>query len=568
MHDGSANWSLMELKTSTRVALSMTFLAALLAALMAISLVRMNGLTKDIDALASTRVPKIILGARGIETLLQGARHKGNVLVSEDDAEIRKEAAAITADATRLAGINGQIDGLVANAQERKLLDAIAAARAAHAPIEKQFLDLVDKGFTSSAKDLMLRRLRAAETKYVDAMSEFVAFQANAIESDSRATHEAQVRTSALMVSLTVIALAIALAATIAVTLGIRRRFGERSYAASVARAIASGDLTQRVETRKGDDAVVLAAMRKMRDDLASTVGSIRTSAESVGSASRQIASGSSELAARTEQQASSLEETAASMEELAATVKQTADNAIHADGLADAAASLAERGGEEVGRVVDTMAKISQSSARINDIISVIDGIAFQTNILALNAAVEAARAGDEGRGFAVVAAEVRALAHRSAEAAKEIKGLIGESVERVGAGTRLVEQAGATIGTLVTHVQQVRDLMRSIAEASAEQSRGVQQVNKTVTEMDKVVQQNAHAVHETAEAAESMRAHADRLLEAVSSFRLAAQDDRPAAPLAAQRRDVVAMPRAEAKPALAKPAVSADGSDDWKEF
>ena len=561
----------MELKTSTRVALSMTFLAALLAALMAISLVRMNALTSDIDALASTRVPKIILGARGIETLLQSARHKGNVLVSEDDAEIRKEAAAITDNATRLAGISGQVDGLVADSAERRLLDAIAAARAAHAPLEKQFLDLVDKGLTSSAKDLMTRKLRAVETKYVDAMSEFVAFQASAIESDSRATHEAQVRTSALMVSLTVIALAIALAATIAVTLGIRHRFGERSYAASVARAIASGDLTQRVEARKGDDAAVLAAMRKMRDDLASTVGSIRTSAESVGRASRQIASGSAELAGRTEEQASSLEETAASMEELASTVKQTADNAVHADGLADTAASLAERGGAEVGRVVDTMATISQSSSRIADIISVIDGIAFQTNILALNAAVEAARAGEEGRGFAVVAAEVRALAHRSADAAKEIKSLIGESVERVDAGTRLVEQAGATIGTLVTHVKQVRELMRSIAEASAEQSRGVQQVNKTVTEMDKVVQQNAHAVHETAQAAEAMRAQADRLLETVGSFRLSAESAAAPVQPAVMSRDIVALASTKTTLARAKPGITArspSDDEDWKEF
>ena len=549
----------------------MGFVAALLAALMATSLVRMNALTRDIDALATTRVPKIILGSRAIETLLQSARQKGQVLVTEDDAEARKESAGITANAARLAEISQQIDGLVADAAEKKLLAAIATARAAHAPLEKQFNNLVETGFTSSAKNLMQRQLRLAETKYVDAMSEFVAFQAAAIESDARATHEAQVRTSALMVSLTVIALAIALVATIAVTLGIRRRFGEGSYAATIARAIASGDLTQRVEARAGDDAIVLAAMRRMRDDLASTVGSIRTSAESVGSASRQIASGSGELAGRTEEQASSLEETAASMEELASTVKQTADNAMQADKLADKAASRAVQGGQEVGRVVDTMAKISQSSTRIADIISVIDGIAFQTNILALNAAVEAARAGEQGRGFAVVAAEVRSLAHRSADAAKEIKALIGESVERVGAGTRLVEQAGTTIEALVDDVKQVRDIMRSIAEASAEQSRGVQQVNKTVTEMDKVVQQNAHAVHETAEAAEAMRVQADRLLEAVSSFRLSSGDAAPARARAVAAGDVVARASARTTLALAKVGASARSpadDEEWKQF
>jgi methyl-accepting chemotaxis protein len=284
----------------------------------------------------------------------------------------------------------------------------------------------------------------------------------------------------------------------------------------------------------------------------------VRTAADSVASASSQVASGTTDLSQRTEEQASSLEETAASMEELASTVRQNADNARAADQLARDASKRAEQGGSEVVRVVVTMGEISDSAERIADIITVIDGIAFQTNILALNAAVEAARAGEQGRGFAVVASEVRALARRSAEAAAEIKVLIGDAVGKARDGSRLVEQAGDTIQALVIDVKQVSDLMGSIAEASAEQSRGVQQVNSTVTQMDKVVQQNASAVHQSASAAEGMRREAEALVEAVSVFRVA--------------RAPVAAPAAAPKPAPREPArilaMAAGPVNDWEEF
>ncbi len=381
----------------------------------------------------------------------------------------------------------------------------------------------------------------------------------------ARESHRSATRLMVTLSILTVIACCVGAAVII---LGIRQGFGAKSYAARAARGIAAGDLLHEVRVTRGDDAPILEAMRDMRGRLAGAVGSIRQSAQAVGTAAQQIAASSDELSSRTEEQASSLEETAASMEQLASTVKQNADNALHADTLARGASERAERGGEEVRRVVATMGEISESAGRIADIISVIDGIAFQTNILALNAAVEAARAGEQGRGFAVVASEVRALAQRSADAAKEIKALIGESVERVGKGRHLVEQAGTTIEALVLDVKRVGELMRSIAEASAEQSRGVQQVNKTVTEMDKAVQQNASAVQESAAAAESMRAQAEALWSAVEQFRIA---ERASAPKSAtgpkSSHPIAADPAMRSMPRVTTLAAAADG-DEWREF
>ncbi len=369
--------------------------------------------------------------------------------------------------------------------------------------------------------------------------------------------------------------LAAALAALLSVWLFTRRAILDPILsAARHAELIARGDLTGTVSQRSRDEAgQLLAAIGRMNAGLTSVVGQVRDSAEAVVGASGEVAAGMTDLSQRTEEQASSLEETAASMEELSSTVRQNADNAREADELASSASKRAEQGGREVARVVVTMSEISDSARRIADIISVIDAIAFQTNILALNAAVEAARAGEQGRGFSVVAAEVRSLAQRSAQAAKEIKDLIGTSVSRVDEGTRLVDQAGGTIAALVNDVKRVSGLMGSIAEASAEQSRGVQQVGKTVTEMDKVVQQNAAAVQQSAAAAESMRRHADSLLRAVGAFRVArdAGEGREARrDAAAQAPEPVARHPAQAQPSQPAPksAEVAAAADDWQEF
>ncbi|UIN19957.1 methyl-accepting chemotaxis protein [Herbaspirillum frisingense] len=364
---------------------------------------------------------------------------------------------------------------------------------------------------------------------------------------------------------------------------------------------VANGDLTTKVDVEsKNEIGRLFAAIRSMQQALLTTVSSVRSSSDSIDTNAKEIAAGNMDLSSRTEQQASSLEETAASMEELTGTVKQNAENALQANQLAHSASSTASKGGEVVSQVVDTMQAINESSRKIVDIISVIDGIAFQTNILALNAAVEAARAGEQGRGFAVVASEVRSLAQRSAAAAKEIKSLIDDSVDKVEAGSQLVEQAGATMSEVVTSVQRVTDIVGEIAEASREQSTGIEQVNRAITQMDEVTQQNAALVEEAAAAAQSLQAQATNLVAAVSIFKIDAHQvasasvkarpmpkaapapqaapamasvSAPVAPKAAPAAAPKLPPAKPAKPAGASASSSAsargkDDAQDWEEF
>ncbi|MBT9553260.1 MAG: Tar ligand binding domain-containing protein [Hydrogenophaga sp.] len=305
----------------------------------------------------------------------------------------------------------------------------------------------------------------------------------------------------------------------------IRRQLGaEPGEAAALAQSVAAGDLSFRVDVRPGDSTSLMAHLKAMQESLAKVVANVRQNAESVATASAQIAQGNADLSSRTEQQASALEETSASMEQMGSIASQNADNARQASQLAASASTVAVEGGEVVGQVVQTMKDINDSSKKINDIIGVIDGIAFQTNILALNAAVEAARAGEQGRGFAVVAAEVRNLAQRSAEAAKEIKGLIMASVDRVEQGTALVDRAGSTMQEVVSSIRRVTDIVGEISSASNEQSAGVGQVSEAVSQMDQATQQNAALVEESAAAASSLRGQAEQLVQAVAVFRLRA--------------------------------------------
>jgi methyl-accepting chemotaxis protein len=332
---------------------------------------------------------------------------------------------------------------------------------------------------------------------------------------------------------------------------------GEPVYAAGIVDRVAAGDLTVNVDLRKGDSHSLLYAIHRMQLELARVVSQIRQGTDTIATASSQIAAGNQDLSSRTEEQASSLEETAASMEELTSTVKQNADNARQANQLAVSASSVAVRGGSVVAEVVGTMGAINASSRKIVDIIGVIDGIAFQTNILALNAAVEAARAGEQGRGFAVVAAEVRNLAQRSAAAAKEIKVLIDDSVGKVEEGGKQVAQAGQTMDEIVDSVKRVTDIMAEITAASQEQTSGIEQINQAITQMDQVTQQNAALVEEAAAAAQSLQAQASGLTQAVSVFRIQGGHEHSAAqrPAAPARPATVPKQPPQAKPAIAAP-------------
>ncbi|NHZ43436.1 methyl-accepting chemotaxis protein [Massilia sp. CCM 8693] len=330
-------------------------------------------------------------------------------------------------------------------------------------------------------------------------------------------------RGRALMLGLTIGSLALGLALGWLITRRLTRQLGgEPAYAARMAGAIAAGELAGAIAIRPGDTSSLLHAMETMRAALAGIVIEVRSGTDTIATASAQIAAGNLDLSSRTEEQASSLEETASSMEQLTSTVKQNADNARDANQLALSASHVAGRGGVVVGEVVRTMASINDSSRKIVDIIGVIDGIAFQTNILALNAAVEAARAGEQGRGFAVVASEVRNLAQRSAAAAKEIKTLINDSVDKVDAGARLVDQAGVTMAEIVESITRVTGIMSGIASASMEQTAGIEQVNMAISQMDEVTQQNAALVEQAAAAAAAMQEQAATLAQVVGVFRL----------------------------------------------
>ena len=320
--------------------------------------------------------------------------------------------------------------------------------------------------------------------------------------------------------------------------------------AVTVAQAVAAGDLTQQIDVHSQDETgQLMQALRQMNENLQGIVGQVRLSTDTIATASSEIAHGNLDLSSRTEQQAGALEETASAMEQLTSTVRHNADSAQQAKELAHSASEVAVRGGDVVRQVVDTMSSINQSSSKIVDIISVIDGIAFQTNILALNAAVEAARAGEQGRGFAVVASEVRSLAQRSAAAAKEIKVLIDDSVARVGTGSALVAQAGQTIDEVVKSVQRVSEVVTDISAAGQEQSQGIEEVNNAITQMDETTQQNAALVEQAAAAAQSMQEQAARLSEAVSVFRLGGGS-------------VAGIPVAQSMAAPATPSLPAKGS------
>jgi methyl-accepting chemotaxis protein len=408
--------------------------------------------------------------------------------------------------------------------EEAKSLRAkIAAARDLARSLNNKVLELDAAGNTEEAVSLLMTQAGPATQIWLDALEANIDRQKALSQKQFEASEVEYKQARFLLISANVLSLLLAVLLGWRVTRSITLQLGgEPAEATALAQSIAAGDLTFRVNVPQNDHTSMMAHLGHMKESLDALVSNVRRTSESLSNASSEIAQGNSDLSARTEQQASALEETAASMEELSSTVKQNADSALQANQLATSASVVAMQGGEVVSKVVETMKGINDASRKIGDIISVIDGIAFQTNILALNAAVEAARAGEQGRGFAVVASEVRSLAGRSAEAAKEIKTLIHTSVERVEAGTTLVDVAGSTMSEVVTSIRRVADLMSEISAASNEQSAGVNQVGEAVQQMDQVTQQNAALVEEMAAAAASLSSQARDLVQVVAVFKV----------------------------------------------
>ncbi len=491
------------------------------------------------------------LAASRLSESLDAAIAAGSALRASQDADMMHDAVrsdvlmamlgAHEGDAARVAEARKDLQEHAANF--RKALDEIQGLRlpeptvavvAQTLPKVRTYIDAAEQAARVAAEDLV-----AAEKGLPGFQQQFevletqMAEMSGAIETTAQTIDEAAKASVTRTTAVIAVACAIATLAMAGLALGLARRMIEPvDHAVEVADRLAQGDLTVVIRPHGNHEAMrLLEAMSRMRHSFADIVTQVKRNAEGLAAASAQIAHGNEDLSGRTEQQAGALQQTAATMEQLGATVRTNADNARQADQLAQGASSIAVKGGEVVGQVVQTMRGIDESARRIADIIAVIDGIAFQTNILALNAAVEAARVGEQGRGFAVVAGEVRSLAGRSAEAAREIKGLIAASVERVHEGSLLVDAAGRTMGEIVGSIRRVTDIVGEISSASVEQSAGVGQVGRSVAEMDRATQRNTSLVEESAAAARSVREQADRLVRLVAVFKLGASGDACAA-------------------------------------
>jgi methyl-accepting chemotaxis protein len=519
------------------------------------------------------------------EYILESYLVSFQLMATEDKAEQDKLIArfkALKSDYDTRHDFWGK-QGLDSDIGEALLKQAHEPAQAFYAIASNDFIPAVQKQDKDAMAAAMVKMKQSYET-HLAAINHVVEIT-NKRSGDFETQSNSRIASATvLLVIILVISLGVGVTGAVLITRSITRPLND---AVKVAQIVASGDLTGNISSDFSDEpGQLLQALKAMNDSLSKTVGQVRVSTETITTASAEIAAGNLDLSSRTEAQASSLEETASAMEELTSTVKQNADNARQANQLVVSASEVAVQGGQVVANVVETMGSIKDSSRKIVDIIGVIDGIAFQTNILALNAAVEAARAGEQGRGFAVVAAEVRNLAQRSAGAAKEIKALIGDSVDKVDAGSLLVDEAGATMQKIVTSVKQVADIMSEIAAASQEQSTGIEEVNRAITQMDEVTQQNAALVEEAAAAAASMQEQAGNLVQEVSVFKLAhgAHGTRGAAAAAPSNRTAssshsVATMRKPAQRAISnKPTTRSaaplkqisTGSDhaDWEEF